>query len=214
MAERTATDLCVPWCSSSVAAPGLVAAFHPHHAHCHSDEKKQRYQCVIVWFLKPTKTEIPVLQCLSLLLYHNRRKLPWFTDVPLVVFMYLVFTWMPGKSYHRRLRSLLLWLCNLFQMLLHSLVYGLILYHKAVPVRTLQQQQWAFLPSTDCSWSVIHLILQTSSLKWLVTMPTQQKAAAANQVLSSEVAVQQIITAINITDETMWVIVCGSGQVV
>ena len=45
-------------------------------------------------------------------------------------------------------------------------------------------------------------------------MPTQQKAAAVNQVLSSEAAVQQIITAINITDETMWVIVCGSGQVV
>lgn len=174
-------------------------------------EKKQRHHCVIVWFLKPTKTEIPVLQCLSLLPYHNRRKLPWFTDV---VFTYLVFTWMLGKSYHRRLRSLLLWLRDIFQMLLHSLVYGLILYHKAVPVRRLQQQQWAFLPSTECSWSVVHLILQTSSLMWLVTMSIQQKAAAANQVLSSEVAVQQIKTAINITDETMWVLVGGSGQVV
>ena len=45
-------------------------------------------------------------------------------------------------------------------------------------------------------------------------MSIQQKAAAANQVLSSEVAVQQIKTAINITDETMWVLVGGSGQVV
>ena len=74
VAERTATDLCVPWCSLSAAAPGLVAAFHPHRAHYHSDQKKQRYHCEIVWFLKPTETEIPVLQCLSLLLCHNRRK--------------------------------------------------------------------------------------------------------------------------------------------
>ena len=30
-----------------------------------------------------------------------------FEDVPLVEFMYLVFTRMPGESYHRRLTSLL-----------------------------------------------------------------------------------------------------------
>ena len=38
--------------------------------------------------------------------------------VPLVEFMYLVFTRMPGKSYHRRLRSLLL---RLFRALINSL---------------------------------------------------------------------------------------------
>ena len=32
-------------------------------------------------------------------------------DVPLVEFMYLVFTRMPGESYSRRLGSLLLYLC-------------------------------------------------------------------------------------------------------
>ena len=32
-------------------------------------------------------------------------------DVPLVEVMYLVFTRMPGESYCRRLRSLLLYLC-------------------------------------------------------------------------------------------------------
>ena len=31
-----------------------------------------------------------------------------FEDVPMVHFMYLVFTCIPGESYHRRLRSLLL----------------------------------------------------------------------------------------------------------
>ena len=43
-------------------------------------------------------------------------------DVPLVEFMYLVFTRMPGKSYRRRLRSLLLYLCYVFGALINSLV--------------------------------------------------------------------------------------------
>ena len=34
-----------------------------------------------------------------------------FEDVPMVHFMYLVFTCIPRESYHRRLRSLLLCLC-------------------------------------------------------------------------------------------------------
>ena len=36
-------------------------------------------------------------------------------DVPLVEFMYLVFTRMPGESYRRRLSSLLLYLCYVFR---------------------------------------------------------------------------------------------------
>ena len=36
---------------------------------------------------------------------------PFFERVPLVEFMYFAFTIMPGKSYCRRLRSLLLYLC-------------------------------------------------------------------------------------------------------
>ena len=43
-------------------------------------------------------------------------------DVPLVEFMYLVFTRMPGESYRRRLRSLLLCLCYVFWALVNSLV--------------------------------------------------------------------------------------------
>ena len=42
--------------------------------------------------------------------------------VPLVEFMYLVFTRMPGESCHRWLRSLLLYLCYIFWALINSLV--------------------------------------------------------------------------------------------
>ena len=44
-----------------------------------------------------------------------------FEDVPLVEFMYLVFTRMPSESYRRRLRSLL-YLCDIFRALINSLV--------------------------------------------------------------------------------------------
>ena len=37
--------------------------------------------------------------------------------------MYLVFTHMPGESYRRRLRSLLFYLCYVFQVLINSLVF-------------------------------------------------------------------------------------------
>ena len=43
-------------------------------------------------------------------------------DVPLVEFMYLVFTRMPGESYRRRLGSLFLCLCDVFRALINSLV--------------------------------------------------------------------------------------------
>ena len=43
-------------------------------------------------------------------------------DVPLADFMYTAFTCMPGESYHRRLRSLLLCLCGIFRALINSLV--------------------------------------------------------------------------------------------
>ena len=43
-------------------------------------------------------------------------------DVPLVEFMYLVFTRMPGESYRGRLTSLLLYLCYVFRALINSLV--------------------------------------------------------------------------------------------
>ena len=43
-------------------------------------------------------------------------------DIPLVEFMNIVFTRTPGESYHRRLGSLLLYLCYVFRALINSLV--------------------------------------------------------------------------------------------
>ena len=43
-------------------------------------------------------------------------------DVPLVKFVYLVFTRMPGESYRRRLGSLLLYLRYVFRALINSFV--------------------------------------------------------------------------------------------
>ena len=45
-----------------------------------------------------------------------------FEAVPLVEFMYLVFTHMPGEKYRRRLRSLLLYLCYVLRAQINSLV--------------------------------------------------------------------------------------------
>ena len=53
----------------------------------------------------------------------------FFEDVPLVEFTYLVFTRMPGESYCRWLRSLLLCLCDVFQALNNSLVCWSYSYH-------------------------------------------------------------------------------------
>ena len=46
----------------------------------------------------------------------------FIADIPLVEFMYLVFTRMPSESYCRRLGSLLLYLCYVFRALINSLV--------------------------------------------------------------------------------------------
>ena len=46
----------------------------------------------------------------------------FFEDLPLVEFMYSVFTRMPGESYRRRLRSLLVYLYYVLRALINSLV--------------------------------------------------------------------------------------------
>ena len=61
---------------------------------------------------------------------------PAWEAVPLVEFMYLVFTRMPGESYRRWLRSLLLYLCYVFQVLRMYLWWSLCtLYLHACQVR-------------------------------------------------------------------------------
>ena len=61
--------------------------------------------------------------------------------------MYLVFTRMPGESYRRRLRSLLLYLCYVFRVLINSLVCSLIFLLKSFLfnflVETLQAVKYA-----------------------------------------------------------------------
>ena len=44
------------------------------------------------------------------------------SNVPLVEFMYLAFTCMPGESSRRQLRSLMVYLCYVCQALINSLV--------------------------------------------------------------------------------------------
>ena len=48
--------------------------------------------------------------------------------------MYLVFTRMPGASYRRRLRSLLLRLCDVVRALINSLFCMLILHRRSGPL--------------------------------------------------------------------------------
>ena len=52
----------------------------------------------------------------------SREVLTAVEDVLLVELMHLVFTRMPGESYRRRLKSLLLYLCYVFRALVISLV--------------------------------------------------------------------------------------------
>ena len=54
-------------------------------------------------------------------------------DVPLVECMYLVFTHMPRESYHRRLRSLLLYLFDVFPALTDELPCVLNLLERSGP---------------------------------------------------------------------------------
>ena len=57
-----------------------------------------------------TSSDVPLYICTCMRMYRY-----------LVEFIYLVFTCMPGKSYHRQLGSLLLYLCYRFQVLINSL---------------------------------------------------------------------------------------------
>ena len=70
------------------------------------------------------------------------------TYVPLVEFIYLVFTRMPGESYRRRLRSLLLYLCHVFRALINSLVCWVVLLWACVVDRTLKSSDWVGICGT------------------------------------------------------------------
>ena len=63
---------------------------------------------------------------------------PFFEEVPLVEFMHRVFTRMAGESCHRRLRSLLLYLCYVFRALINTFVCWFYIRKR------LSQSQWLF----------------------------------------------------------------------
>ena len=65
----------------------------------------------------------------------------FFEGIPVVEFMYLVFTRMPGESYRRRLRSLLLYLCDDFRALINSLVVLILLEEKEEDEEEEEEQQ-------------------------------------------------------------------------
>ena len=88
---------CVNWNKHPVWNP------HLHCAWCYSS----------VWWWKASPKLWPAEQKLAQI---------QFEDVPLVEFMYLVFTCMPGESYCRWFRSLLLYLCYVVWVLINSLV--------------------------------------------------------------------------------------------
>ena len=82
-------------------------------------------ELVTFFVLHPVNQRVLVNIVLNI---HRNHKayLGWAEGVSLVEFMYLVFARIPGESYRRRLRSLLLCLCDVFHVLINSLVCMLI----------------------------------------------------------------------------------------
>ena len=123
------------------------------------------------------------IQCLFMCaddLIRNRVHLQYryfLEDVPLVEFMSLVFTHMRGESYHRQLRSLLLCLCDVFQMLINSLVCWFDLIISGLSVGMAGDTVLTFhLPETDvsCTAGVCSALEQglSGSLNHIVHHPT------------------------------------------
>ena len=101
-------------------------------------------------------------------LYYNRRDTK---EVPLVEFTYLVFTCKLGESSHRRLRSLLLYLCYVFWAQINSLVgwfctstLGLILFQICwwwfwCKKRKKERKKDELLPEPGCILVAVHWYL-------------------------------------------------------
>ena len=70
--------------------------------------------CISIIIITATKTWVAYVTLTWHACKYKVHKLHKSEEVPLVEFMYLVFTRMPGESYRRRLRSLLLYLCYVF----------------------------------------------------------------------------------------------------
>ena len=68
-----------------------------------------------------------IVKCIDMCLTNGGYICHWVTsffgDVALVEFMYLEFARMPGESYRRQLRSLLLCWCDVLRAIINSLVF-------------------------------------------------------------------------------------------
>ena len=82
-----------------------------------------------------------------------------FDDVPLLEVMYLAFTRMPGESYCRRLRSLLLCLCDVFRELINSLVCLLILFRRS-DLRCFRPKQFTSRLACNCMYFCVYMLSQ------------------------------------------------------
>ena len=80
---------------------------------------KDNHCCVVV--LGCVRESVGGITSATIRVATTSHKMP-IEDVLLVEFTYLVFTRMPGESYRRRLRSLLLCLRDVFRALVNSLV--------------------------------------------------------------------------------------------
>ena len=73
-------------------------------------------------WIKHRKTGSVLCLCTPVSPSVPERGASFFEDVPVVEFMYLIFTRVPGESYRGRLRYLLLCLCYVFRALINFLV--------------------------------------------------------------------------------------------
>ena len=147
------------WCGRLLLVRGRPAEYLYTFVSCDSGKRRQLTFVVFQPF-KPRfaysqpfhvpRLDARALPCLASAELTIIYRIIWGSskDVPLVEFIYLVFTRMQDESYKRRLGSLLLCLCDVFQALIDALVcwfctstlvskwvicgWGLFLFHIAV----------------------------------------------------------------------------------
>ena len=89
---------------------------------CLWSESNKVHFIIIIIDVKQTQQQRPESPTVIASQLAHKYKVHETKDVHLVKFMYLVFTRMPGENHRRRLRSLLLCLCNDFRALINSVV--------------------------------------------------------------------------------------------
>jgi len=117
-------------------------------------------------------------------------------DVPLVEFMYLVFTRLSGESYSRRLRSLLLYLWYVFRALINSPVCCFLSATKSRQTKTM-----CLNTSVSCVQRLCFLFLFHTTCIRNNTLTTEQMGHATrkNAYISTALNVFRVLQS-----QTMW----------